>query len=45
MALSGDSMEDLIKPELREEWESVKHEWFPRDDTSENIAYDLRTPG
>ena len=45
MALSGNSMDELIKPELREEWESVKHQWFPRNDTEENIAHDLRTPG
>ena len=28
MAISGDSFEELIKPELREEFETDKHNWF-----------------
>ena len=28
MAISGDSFEQLIKPELREEFENDKHNWF-----------------
>ena len=28
MAISGDSFEQLIKPELREEFEKDKHNWF-----------------
>ena len=28
MAISGDSFEELIKPELREEFEKDKHNWF-----------------
>ena len=28
MAISGDSFEALIKPELREEFEKDKHNWF-----------------
>lgn len=45
MALSGNSLEEVIKPELREEWDSIKHLWFPRTDNEENKAYDKRTPG
>lgn len=45
IALSGDNLESVIKPELRKEWEIVKKDWFPRTDTKENAAFDLRTPG
>ena len=45
MALAGDSVDALVKPELREEFEAVKDQWFPRTDTKENAAYDKRTPG
>ncbi|GMF27612.1 unnamed protein product [Phytophthora lilii] len=36
---------DLIKPELLEHYEQHKYEWFPRNDTTENAAFDRRTPG
>ena len=45
MALGGDSVDALVKPELREEFEAVKDQWFPRTDTKENAAYEKRTPG
>ena len=45
MALSGKSLDELVKPELREEWGVAKAAWFPRTDTTENEAYDTRTPG
>jgi len=47
MALAGESFEELIKPEMREEFELDKHKWFPRPrtDTPEHKAYDKRTPG
>ena len=44
MAITGD-FESLIKPELREEFEKDKHNWFPRTDTLQNKAYDKRKPG
>ena len=44
-ALSGKTLDDVIRPELREEWEEAKRKWFPRTDTPENIAFDKRTPG
>ena len=42
MALSGSSLEEVVKPELRGEWESEKKIWFP---SLENYAHDLREPG
>ena len=45
MALAGESIEELVKPELRAEFAASKHLWFPRRDTPENAAYDKRTPG
>ena len=45
MALSSEKFEDLIKPEMKEEFERDKYNWFPRTDTKENIAYDKRKPG
>ena len=40
MALSGESLESLVKPDLREAFEANKAHWFPRTDTSEHRAYD-----
>ncbi len=45
MALSGDSIDALIKPEKKEEYERDKSNWFPRTETEENAAFDKRTPG
>ena len=42
MALSGSTLEELVKPDLRDEWEKEKKVWFP---SKENYAYDLREPG
>lgn len=36
---------DLVRPELRSEFDKEKHDWFPRDDTEEHKKYDSRTPG
>ena len=45
MALSADTLEDIVKPELRQRYAAEKHLWFPRTDTAEHAAYDKRTPG
>jgi hypothetical protein len=45
MALSGDAIHNLIKPELREEFYIDENNWFPRTNTTENKAYDRRKPG
>ena len=42
MALSGSTLEELVKPDLRDEWEKEKKVWFPSE---ENYAYDVREPG
>ena len=39
------NLESVIKPEKRVEYEREKGQWFPRDDTAENRAFDKRTPG
>ena len=45
IAISWDTVDSLVKPELREEFEQDKCNWFPRTDTREHKAYDKRTPG
>jgi len=45
IALSGESIDQVVKPELREEFLIDKPNWFPRTDTPEHRAYDKRTPG
>jgi hypothetical protein len=44
-AISGDSLEGVIKPHLRDEFQVNKHTWLGRDDSLENKLYDSRTPG
>ena len=36
MDLSVDSLEEVIKPELRQRYQSEKQNWFPRSDTLEH---------
>ena len=43
--ISGESVESLVKPELKAEFEADKCNWFPRTDTAEHKAYDKQTPG
>ena len=45
IAIAGPSVESLVRPELKEEFQQDKCNWFPRTDTSEHKAYDKRTPG
>ena len=33
MALSTDTLEEVVKPHLRQKYMLVKNDWFPRDDT------------
>ena len=33
IAISGESVESLVKPELRAEFDQDKCNWFPRTDT------------
>ena len=45
MAITSENFEDLIKPELKEEFMKDRYNWFPRNDTAENEKYDNRTAG
>ena len=45
IAISGESVESLVKPELKAEFEADECNWFPRTDTPEHKSYDKRTPG
>ena len=45
IAISGESIEKLVKPELIANFQKDKNNWFPRTDTTEHKAYDKRTPG
>ena len=45
MALSGQHLEELVKPELKDEFNSIKDLWFPRTDTNDHAVFDARTPG
>ena len=36
IAFSAEKIEDLIKPELKEDYILNENDWFPRDDTKEN---------
>jgi hypothetical protein len=45
MALAGDDFDSLVKPEMREEYERDKYNWFLRMDTKEHYAFDKRVPG
>lgn len=42
MALSGMDLDQLVKPDLRAEWELEKERWFPRPD---HYPHDIREPG
>ena len=41
---AGQSVESLVKSELREEFEADKANWFPRTNTPVHKACDKRTP-
>ncbi len=45
IAISGERVEYLIKPETMREFKDDKCNWFPRTDTIEHAKYDKRTPG
>ena len=45
IAIAGDSVESLMKPELKAEFEADKCDWFPRNDMPEHKAYNKRIPG
>ena len=45
IAIAGQSVEILVKPELGGEFDADKANWFPLTDTPEHKAYDKRAPG
>ena len=45
MAISAPTLDELVKPEKKAKWNSIKDDWFPRTDTPEHAAFDRRTPG
>jgi hypothetical protein len=44
-AISGNCLEQVIKPSLKKAFKKNRHLWLGRDDTIENKVYDSRTPG
>ena len=45
MSLAGDSLEELVKPDKKEEFATVQHQWFSRHNTAEHAAFDKCKPG
>jgi hypothetical protein len=45
LALSAEKLEDVIKPEMKQEYEQDKYNWFPDETTKESKAFNKRTPG
>jgi hypothetical protein len=45
MALSAETLEEVIKLDLRQVYDIEKKNWFPRNDTPEQAAYDKKIPG
>ncbi|XP_071797162.1 uncharacterized protein [Asterias amurensis] len=45
LAISGENLDDVIKPDMKQQYLEEKHQWFPREDTAEHRSYDKRTPG
>jgi hypothetical protein len=45
LALSADKLDDVIKPHMKDEFETDKYNWFPNETTKELKAYNKRTPG
>ena len=43
IALSADTLEEVIRPDLRQLYDIEKKNWFPSTDTPEHVAYDKRT--
>jgi hypothetical protein len=44
IAISGNCLEKVIKPCLKEEFKNSRHQWLGRDDNIKNKVYDSRTP-
>ncbi len=44
LALSGDKLEDVIKPHMKEEYEKDKYNWFPNETTKELLNFGKVSP-
>ena len=44
LAITGDSLDAVVKPHLSLEFQLIKEKWLGRDDSPENKLYDSRTP-
>jgi hypothetical protein len=44
-AITGNSLQEVIKPHLLDEFKLSKHIWLGREDNPENKLHDSRTPG
>lgn len=44
-AISGNSLQDVVKPHLLDDFKEKRQVWLGRDDSLENKLYDSRTPG
>ena len=44
-AITGNSLQEVIKPHLLDEFQQNKQFWLGREDTPEHKLYDSRTPG
>ena len=45
MAISGETLTDIVTPDMAEHFEKEKRRWFPRTNPPEAAAYDRREPG
>ena len=45
MAITGDSIETMIKPDMKETFEKEQYDWFPDNRTAASKALTKRTPG
>lgn len=45
ISTNGNSLNDILKPEMKEQFHKDKNIWFPREGTIENKMHDKRTPG
>jgi hypothetical protein len=45
IAFSSENLDDIVKPELQENFQQNKHRWLCRTGTEEEMLFDKRTPG
>lgn len=45
MGITGDCIEDLIKPHMKRQFEKERYNWFPDNTTKQSKAFNKRKPG